>query len=215
MLGYSVVYQCVFPVEIVSFTFQSNPFPFLVFVIGIFCAISILCAASRATWAFARDRAIPFYRTFSHVNNSLSSPMPLNAYLLSTAVQLLIGLMYLGSSTALNAFIGVAVICLGVSYAMPVAISVFNGRKDMDKAPFPLGKWGTVINSIAVMWALFAIVLFSMPAVIPVTKASMSAFLFFELGSINFFSVTYWVDRLRICGVRCIWSHKRNLVSYQ
>jgi amino acid transporter len=104
--------------------------------------------------------------------------MPLNAYLLSTVIQLLIGLMYLGSSTAFNAFVGVAVICLGVSYAMPVAISLFNGRRDMDGAPFALGKWGIVINSVAVMWALFMIVLFSMPAVIPVTKTSMSTFVF-------------------------------------
>ncbi|KAG1854549.1 amino acid/polyamine transporter I [Suillus subluteus] len=38
---------------------------FIIFGIGMFCAISISCAASRATWAFARDKAIPFHQTFS------------------------------------------------------------------------------------------------------------------------------------------------------
>jgi hypothetical protein len=83
----------------------------------------------------------------------------------------------------------------------------------MDGAPFPLGKWGTVINSIAVMWALFMIVLFSMPAVIPVTKTSMSTFVFRI--SIDVFPLTYWLDRLCIRGVHRIWSDQRNLVSYQ
>ncbi|EEB87414.1 hypothetical protein MPER_15237, partial [Moniliophthora perniciosa FA553] len=39
---------------------------FIIFGVGIFCAISISCAASRATWAFARDKALPFHRVFSH-----------------------------------------------------------------------------------------------------------------------------------------------------
>jgi len=57
---------------------------------------------------------------------------------------------------------------------MPVAILLANGRRDMEDAPFSLGKWGWALNSIAVLWTLFEIVLFSMPAVIPVTQVSMS-----------------------------------------
>lgn len=145
----------------------------LVFGIGMFCAISICCAASRATWAFARDSAIPFPKTFSKVNKHLSD-VPLNAFLLSIAIQLLLGLLYLGSSAAFNAFVGVAVICLGASYSMPVAISLLNGRTDVKDAPFSLGRWGAFLNAAAVLWVLFEIVLFSMPATIPVTKTSMS-----------------------------------------
>jgi amino acid transporter len=138
-----------------------------------FCAISISCAASRATWAFARDKAIPFHHWFSKISPHLQD-VPVNALLLSTVIQVLLGLIYLGSSAAFNAFVGVAVMCLGASYAMPVAILLLNGRQDMHDAPFNLGRFGTVINSIAVLWIMFAIVLFSMPAVIPVTKSSMS-----------------------------------------
>ncbi|KAF8882833.1 amino acid transporter [Infundibulicybe gibba] len=135
----------------------------LFFGIGMFCAISICCAASRATWSFARDKAIPFHSIFSTVNHRLGD-VPLNAYLLSTTIQLLLGLIYLGSSAAFNAFVGVAVICLGASYAMP----------DLEDAPFSLGRWGTPINCITVLWVTFEIVLFSMPAVIPVSQTSMN-----------------------------------------
>ncbi|OAX37073.1 hypothetical protein K503DRAFT_823049, partial [Rhizopogon vinicolor AM-OR11-026] len=146
---------------------------FIIFGIGLFCAISISCAASRATWAFARDKAIPFHQHFSKINPHLQD-VPVNAFLLSTVIQVLLGLIYLGSSAAFNAFVGVAVMCLGASYAMPVAISLLNGRQDMHNAPFNLGRFGTVINAIAVLWIMFAMVLFSMPAVIPVTKSTMN-----------------------------------------
>ncbi|OAX30759.1 hypothetical protein K503DRAFT_668449, partial [Rhizopogon vinicolor AM-OR11-026] len=90
---------------------------FIIFGIGLFCAISISCAASRATWAFARDKAIPFHQHFSKIDPHLQD-VPVNAFLLSTAIQVLLGLIYLGSSAAFNAFVGVAVMCLGASYAM-------------------------------------------------------------------------------------------------
>ena len=138
-----------------------------------YCAISICCAASRATWAFSRDRAIPGHRIFSKVNATLGD-VPLYAFLLSTMIQVLLGLIYLGSSAAFNAFSSVGVICLGTSYALPVAISLMNRRRDVEDAPFSLGRWGVVINLISVLWILFAICLFSMPAVIPVTKTTMS-----------------------------------------
>ncbi|KAK7448418.1 hypothetical protein VKT23_013681 [Stygiomarasmius scandens] len=146
---------------------------FIIFGIGIFCAISICCAASRATWAFARDKAIPLHGFFSKVNLHLSD-VPMNAYLLSTSIQLLLGLIYLGSSAAFNAFVGVAVICLGASYAIPIGMSLWHGRKDVKDSPYSLGRWGYLINGIAVVWILFEIVLFSMPAVIPVTQSSMN-----------------------------------------
>ncbi|KIK66419.1 hypothetical protein GYMLUDRAFT_38209 [Collybiopsis luxurians FD-317 M1] len=156
-----------------------------VFGIGMFCAISICCAASRATWAFARDRAIPLHNIFSRVNtlrlfspsSSTASggvPVPVNGYILSTTIQLLLGLIYLGSTAAFNAFVGVAVMCLGASYAMPVFISLLNRREAVMDSPYSLGSWGTVINVTAVLWVSFEMVLFSMPAVIPVTRSSMN-----------------------------------------
>ena len=146
----------------------------LVFMTGIFCAISICCAASRATWSFARDKAIPYSTFFGKVNHSFLEGVPINAYLLSTTVQVLLGLIFLGSSTAFNAFVGVAVMCLGVSYAFPVLLSVLNHRREVLDAPYSLGRWGYFINCIAVLWVFFEMVLFSMPAVIPVTSTSMS-----------------------------------------
>ncbi|KAG1800096.1 amino acid transporter [Suillus variegatus] len=146
---------------------------FIIFGISMFCSMSTSCAGSRATWAFARDKAIPFHRRFSKIDPSLGD-VPVNAYALSTVIQVLLGLVYLGSSAAFNAFAGVAVMCHGASYAMPIAISLMDARRDMHDAPFNLGKFGTIINAVAVLWIMFVTVLFSMPAVIPVTRWSMN-----------------------------------------
>ena len=87
----------------------------------------------------------------------------------------MVGLLDLGSTAALNAFIGVSVLCLGSSYALPVAILLVNGRNGVEGTTFYMGKIkGAIVNVCAVVWVLFQIVLFSMPAVIPVTPVSMS-----------------------------------------
>jgi amino acid transporter len=48
---------------------------FLILIITLFCSISITVAASRCTWAFARDNAIPGAKIFSRVNKSLGVPV--------------------------------------------------------------------------------------------------------------------------------------------
>ncbi|KAL0574082.1 hypothetical protein V5O48_007867 [Marasmius crinis-equi] len=144
----------------------------ILYGIAAFCGIAVLCAASRTTWAFARDKAIPFHTTFAYIPPGMS--VPLNAYMLSVFVQLLLGLIYLGSSTAFNAFVGVAVMCLGASNAIPIAISLANRRRDVQDSPYPLGRWGIPLNVISVAWVAFEIVLFSMPPVVPVTKVTMN-----------------------------------------
>ncbi|RDB17717.1 Choline transport protein [Hypsizygus marmoreus] len=173
---------------------------FIIFGIGMFCAISICCAASRTTWSFARDGAIPFHTIFARVatssttSSSTSTAVPLNAHLLSTAMQLLLGLIYLGSSAAFNAFVGVAVICLSASYAMPIALSLAGGRSEMGDAPYKLGRWGKPLNAWAVAWVIFEIVLFSMPAVVPVTQVTMNyaSVVFVGFGVIS--GVWYLID---------------------
>lgn len=79
--------------------------------IWVFATVGSLTAASRCTWAFSRDGGIPFSHWWKRVNHRYD--VPLNALILSTVVCALLGLIYLGSSAAFNAFTGVATICLG------------------------------------------------------------------------------------------------------
>ncbi|KAG9229843.1 amino acid/polyamine transporter I [Amylocarpus encephaloides] len=155
---------------------------FLVLGVTAFCSISITVAASRCTWAFARDEAIPGSKVFAAVNESLG--IPVNALALVTVVEMLLGLINLGSTSAFTAFVSVGVIALAVSYAIPIAISLFwDKRVAVNSAQWNCstivgqrlgGMLGIVCNVIALVWITFEVLLFSMPTVLPVTEMSMN-----------------------------------------
>jgi len=92
-------------------------------VLAIICGIGCTTACARCIWSFARDEAIPGYQWWSTVNRSLD--VPLNAMMLSMGVQILLGLIYFGSSSAFNAFSGVGVISLTLSYVSLVSLQIF------------------------------------------------------------------------------------------
>lgn len=145
---------------------------FLILGIMFFAGIGALTAASRCTWAFARDGAIPGFRAWQKVNKTLD--VPVNAVILSAVVDCLLGLIYFGSSAAFNSFTGVATICLSTSYGLPILISVLRGRRAVKHSSFSLGRFGYAINITTVCWIVLAVVLFCMPVSLPVTPSTMN-----------------------------------------
>ncbi|KPM45201.1 hypothetical protein AK830_g1420 [Neonectria ditissima] len=146
---------------------------FLIIVITVFCSISITVAASRCTWAFARDQAIPWSRLWSRVDERHG--VPIWALALTTIVQMLLGLINLGSSSAFLAFVSVGVIALALSYGIPISLSVFHRRREVAAARWKMPNGiGWVVNSIALAWIAFEVVLFAMPSVLPVTAVTMN-----------------------------------------
>lgn len=146
---------------------------FLVLGVTMFCSISITVAASRTTWAFARDDAIPLSRLWSKVSDRHG--VPIWALVLTTLVQMLLGLINLGSSSAFTAFVSVGVMALAVSYAIPIGLSLWYKRVEVSRAQWKLPMAvGTACNVVALAWIAFEIVLFSMPTAIPVTAVTMN-----------------------------------------
>ncbi|KAH7022127.1 amino acid/polyamine transporter I [Ilyonectria destructans] len=145
---------------------------FLILGILMFAGIGALTAASRCTYAFARDKAIPGYKLWSRVNHRLD--MPLWALFLSTIVDCVLGCIYFGSSAAFNSFTGVATICLSTSYGVPVLVSLVRRREAVKNSPYPLGKFGPLINIICIIWIVFAVVIFCMPVSLPVDTSTMN-----------------------------------------
>ncbi|KAH6975193.1 amino acid/polyamine transporter I [Ilyonectria sp. MPI-CAGE-AT-0026] len=146
---------------------------FLVIVITVFCSISITVAASRCTWAFARDQAIPWSSLWSRIDERHG--VPIWALTLTTIVQMLLGLINLGSSSAFLAFVSVGVMALAASYGIPIALSVYYSRREVASARWKMPNGlGWVVNFIALAWIVFEIILFSMPSVLPVTAVGMN-----------------------------------------
>lgn len=145
---------------------------FLILGILFFAGIGALTAASRCTYAFARDGAIPGYKLWAKVSKRLD--VPLWGIILSTTVDCLLGLIYFGSTAAFNSFTGVATICLSTSYGLPILISVIRGRKAVKDSTFSLGRFGFYINIATICWICLAVVLFCMPVSLPVTPSTMN-----------------------------------------
>ncbi|RAO74030.1 uncharacterized protein BHQ10_010042 [Talaromyces amestolkiae] len=145
---------------------------FLILGIMLFAGIGALTAASRCTYAFARDGAIPGFSAWQKVNKSLD--VPVNAIILSAVVDCLLGLIYFGSSAAFNSFTGVATICLSTSYGVPILINVLRGRRAVKHSSFSLGRFGYAINITTIVWIVLAVVLFCMPVSLPVTPSTMN-----------------------------------------
>ncbi|MBE3042603.1 amino acid permease [Candidatus Bathyarchaeota archaeon] len=135
-------------------------------VLALLCGVSCTTAASRCTWAFARDGAIPGSRWWSKIHPKLG--VPLNAMMLSMTVQILLSLIYFGSSEAFNAFLGVSIICLTVANAAPIAVNVVTGRKAVSKALFKLRWFGLPANIIALGASLPA------PSPLPAVSLTLS-----------------------------------------
>ncbi|KAI9681159.1 MAG: hypothetical protein M1817_002441 [Caeruleum heppii] len=146
---------------------------FLILGILFFAGVGALTAASRCTYAFARDGAIPGSRLWRRVDHRFD--VPIGGIILSTVVDCLLGLIYFGSTAAFNSFTGVATICLSTSYGIPILVSVLRGRVLVRHSTFSLGpRFGFIINIATLCWITLAIVLFCMPVSLPVSASGMN-----------------------------------------
>ncbi|ETN36764.1 uncharacterized protein HMPREF1541_09042 [Cyphellophora europaea CBS 101466] len=116
--------------------------------------------------------AIPGSGLWKQVNAKLN--VPLNAMMLSMAIQILLGLIYFGSYAAFSAFSGSAVIFLTIAYVMPIVASLLGGRKHLSAGSWDFGVIGVICNVISIAWTMFVLPLFSFPFFNPTTLETMN-----------------------------------------
>ena len=156
-------------------------------------------AVSRTAWAFARDHGLPASRFFSVVNPTLK--VPIRMVLVTVFLQVLLGLIYLGSSTAFNAVLSMAVLGMYASYFSPIIFMLIYGRRstgpvvrEMGTGTFNLGsRWGPVVNVISLLWLLVAMVFSTFPTVEPVTPDNMNYCIVVTMGWMFIGAVYYYL----------------------
>lgn len=136
------------------------------------CCIGTVTTNSRIYWALARDKAVPFADLFATVHERLSCPVPATIFVCVVAVAL--GAVPLASSTAFIDLTGSFIILSTVSYAIPFAANVVTGRQHFPRGPFHLGRWGTPVNVVAVLFIAFFGLLYCFPFTVPTTSESMN-----------------------------------------
>lgn len=151
-------------------------------VLLIFAATFALIGAqqtgSRLTWSFARDHALIGSSWLGVKHPTLEVPMW--SLIFNFAIMFIIGCIYLGSSSAFNAFIGTGLVLQHVSYAFPAILLIYRKRSDIwlpTSAPFKLpGFLGWVVNIITVCFAVLVLIFYDFPTVMPVTGSNMSEY---------------------------------------
>lgn len=136
-----------------------------------------LTSTSRTAWAFARDKAVPFDTYFAHV--SKGQQIPVRMVVLVSVLQALLGLLYLGSTTAFNAVLSMSILGMYASYLLPIVFMLAQRcRRDPASVPrgvFRLGHVGGFITNVAsVLWLVFAMIFSTFPSYEPVDKRNMN-----------------------------------------
>jgi choline transport protein len=80
----------------------------------------ILSSCSRLGWRMAEDNAFPWSHRLLKIDHRLQ--IPLNFIYAIMAVEVIIGLISLGSELAYNAIVSGAGVCFALSYAIPVVV---------------------------------------------------------------------------------------------
>jgi choline transport protein len=89
---------------------------------------------------------------------------------------MLIMLINLGSTVALEAILSLASVGLYLSYIMPIAFFMIKRWQGEipTHAPFRLGKWGLPINLFALAFAILVIIFLPFPSFLPLTWNTMN-----------------------------------------
>ncbi|KAJ5887036.1 uncharacterized protein N7473_009710 [Penicillium subrubescens] len=158
-----------------------------------------LTSTSRTAWAFARDDGLPASGYLSTVNPTVK--VPVRMILVVSFLQMLLGLIYLGSSTAFNAVLSMAILGMYASYFSPILFMLIYGRRTtaevvrgLGPGMFNLGsRWGPVVNLIALLWLILAMVFSTFPTVQPVTPDNMNYCVVVTMGWMFIGGVYYYV----------------------
>ena len=123
------------------------------------CTLAVHTAAIRLTFAMARDNALPFGEKLARVNPKTQTPIiPAIVIGVIAAVILVINI---GQPKIFTVLTSIAIIMIYLAYLMvtgPMLKKRFQGQwppKDLKEGGyFTMGKWGMVVNIVAVVWGI-------------------------------------------------------------
>ena len=131
------------------------------------CAVNLgsIASASRLTWAWSRDGALPAW--FSYI--SPRHRVPVRSIWLPVFICMILACLNIASYAAFGAFIALASFGLFCSYFIAIACMLharLQGR--VQYGGWTLGRWGVAINSFALVYTAYIMVFLVFPAYLPV-----------------------------------------------
>ena len=146
--------------------------------------------ASRILWTLARDDATPFSNTLGKINQRWRNPF--NAIFLCGCIGTLLGCIYVGSSTAFNAFVGSFIVLSTLSYVIAIGPHLLTRRKYVIPGPFWMkGAFGLCMHATACSYMVVFMTVFFFPYSLPVSAGSMNYSVLIT-GALTLFVTCWW-----------------------
>ncbi|KAJ6476235.1 amino acid/polyamine transporter I [Mycena sanguinolenta] len=132
----------------------------IVVIVQYMMGSSMLLAASRQTYAFSRDGALPFSNWLYRMSKFTGTPV--NTVIFDAFLSAITGLLVFAGPQAINAVFAISVTALYVAYSVPI-VARFAGQNNFKPGPFSLGVFSLPVAAIAVLFMLFLGIAFLFP----------------------------------------------------
>jgi len=143
--------------------FFTNVIAIIIGVAMWLCGCSSITSMGRMWFAFARDDGMPGSSMIKKISPKYKTPV--FAIIFTSILAVLISLY----AAAYFVITSISVITLYLAYVIPIYLNWRNKRTQQGEfvtpstAPWNLGKWGPLINVVAIVWTCFLVVIFSIP----------------------------------------------------
>jgi amino acid transporter len=135
----------------------------LLFIVQFVMGLSILVAASRQTWAFSRDGALPFSSFFRPISKRMGY-IPLRTVWGCVFLAAVLGLLCLIAPAAAAALFSLAVAGNNLAWGLPIFCRVVWGQNKFVPGPFYTGdRFSKPIAWVAIIFLIFGIILAMFP----------------------------------------------------
>jgi amino acid transporter len=138
-----------------------------ILALTIICAFSMgqgcMVAASRVTFAYARDGCFPYSWWIKRVNTYTLTPV--NAVWFNSCIGSLLLLLMFGGTAAIGAIFSVGAIAAYVAFTIPIFIRVFFVGDRFRAGPWHLGKWSRPVGAAACSFVLVMAPILCFPSV--------------------------------------------------
>jgi amino acid transporter len=127
------------------------------------CGLASITSMARMWYAFARDDGMPGASLIKQVSPTYRTPVW--SILITSALAVALCLY----AAAYYVVTSISTITLYLAYMFPIYLNWRNRRRGQGEyttpatAAWTLGRWGSVLNVIAILWVLFLTVIFSLP----------------------------------------------------
>ncbi|KAL9624310.1 MAG: hypothetical protein Q9160_001557 [Pyrenula sp. 1 TL-2023] len=149
-----------------------------------------MASASRMLWTLGRDKATPFSDQIGKVNHRFHNPF--NAMLGIAITVNCLGAIFIGSSTAFNAFVGSFVILTTMSYLAAVGPHLLYRRRFVKPGPFWMpARVAYPVLTIATSYIVVFNVIYCFPFVLPVSPENMNYSVVMTGGVTTLFGLYY------------------------